>query len=36
MAMERGDMLNGRNGYEDLLDWENVGTFTIYIYTPII
>ena len=32
MAMERGDMLNGRNGHEDLLDWENVGTFTIYIY----
>ena len=29
MAMERGDMLNGRNGHEDLLDWENVGTFTL-------
>ena len=33
--MERGDMLNGRNGHEDLLDWENVGTFTIYIYIYI-
>jgi hypothetical protein len=36
MAMECGDMLNGRKGNEDLLDWENVGTFTIYIYIHIL
>jgi hypothetical protein len=27
--MECGDMLHGRKGNEDLLDWENVGTFTL-------